>query len=116
METKVVNLILAENIKMLREKMSYTQEFVAKYLGVSREIVSFYENGNRSVTAPHLEKLSDLFRVETRKLKREKLEEDALRIACAFRANGFAEEDALAMAWFQRVMKNYLRIQKLNDE
>jgi transcriptional regulator with XRE-family HTH domain len=116
METKIVNLILAENVKLLREKMGYTQDLVAKYLGVPREIISFYENGHRSVTAPHLEKLANLFHIETGQLKKEKLDADALRIACAFRADGFSETDAFAIAWFQRVMKNYLRIQKLSNE
>lgn len=116
METKVINPILAENLKMLREKMGYSQEVVAKYLEVHREVISFYETGHRSVTAPHLEKFSDLFHIETRKLKKEKLDTDALRIACAFKADGFSDADALAIAWFQRVMKNYLRIQKLSRE
>ncbi|MEY4937668.1 MAG: hypothetical protein RIS64_4027 [Bacteroidota bacterium] len=116
METKIINLILAENLKLLRDKMGYTQELVANYLGVQRELISFYENGQRSVTAPHLEKLADLFHVETRQLKKEKLEVDALRIAFAFRADGFSETDAFAIAWFHRVMKNYLRIQKLSNE
>jgi transcriptional regulator with XRE-family HTH domain len=114
--TSVFNPILADNLKKLREKMGYTQEFVAKYLGTPREIISFYENGQRGVTAPHLEKLSDLYQVSTRSLKREPLNIEDLRLACAFRAEGIAEADVYTLAWFQKVVKNYLRIQKLSQQ
>jgi transcriptional regulator with XRE-family HTH domain len=114
MQPAIANTTLSENLKKLREKMGYTQDFVAKYLNVSRETISYYENGNRSVTAPHLEKLSDLFQIEPIKLKREKLDTETLRIACAFRSEGFVEEDIYVIAWFQRVVKNYLRIKKLS--
>ena len=116
MSQVTINSTLAENLKKLRDKIGYTQEFVAKYLGVSREIVSFYENATRSVTASHLEKLSDLYHVEPYKLKREKLDTETLRIACAFRSDGFEEDDVYAIAWFQRVVKNYLRIKKLSEK
>lgn len=115
MSQATVNSNLAENLKKLRDKLGYTQEFVAKYLCVSREIISFYETAARSVTAPHLEKLSDLYQVEPYKLKRENLDPETLRIACAFRSDGFEEADVYAIAWFQRVVKNYLRIKKLSQ-
>lgn len=114
--TAVFNPTLADNLKRLREKMGYTQDFVAKYLGTPREMISFYENGSRGVTAPHLEKLSDLFQMPTQSLKREKLNTEDLRLACAFRAEGIEEADVYALAWFQKVVKNYLRIQKLGQK
>ncbi len=115
MNNSTVNSTLSNNLKKLREKLGYTQDFVAKYLGVSREIISFYETANRSVTAPHLEKLSDLYHVEPYKLKRENLDVETIRIACAFRSDGFEEEeDIYAIAWFEKVVKNYLRIKKLS--
>ena len=116
MQAVKINQLLAENLKMLREKLGYSQEFVAKYLETARETISYYENGTRSVTAPHLDKLSDLYQVETFKLKREKLDVETLRLACAFRADGFEEEDIYAIAWFQRIVKNYLRIKKVSQK
>ena len=116
MQTSKFNQLLAENLKALREKLGYSQEFVAKYLSIPRETISYYENGTRSVTAPHLDKLSDLYQVETFKLKREKIDTETLRLACAFRADGFAEEDIYAIAWFQRIVKNYLRIKKISQK
>jgi transcriptional regulator with XRE-family HTH domain len=113
--SSVINPILFDNLKKLRENMGYTQEFVAKYLDTPREIISFYETGQRRVTAPHLEKLSNLFQVPTSKLKREVLNLEDLRLTCAFRAEGIKDTDKYALAWFQKVVKNYLRIQKLSQ-
>jgi transcriptional regulator with XRE-family HTH domain len=109
------NPILANNLKNLREKLGYTQEFVAKYLETHREMISYYETCQRGVTAPHIEKLSNLFQVSTIKLKREALNVEDLRLACAFRAEGIDDTDVFALAWFQKVVKNYLRIQKLSQ-
>ena len=113
MTTTSTNPTLAKNLKNLRDKTGYTQDFVAKYLEVTRELISFYETGSRSVSASHLEKLSDLYHVEPQKMKREILDTETITIACAFRADGFEEEDLYALAWFQGVVKNYLRIKKI---
>lgn len=109
------NPTLANNLKRLREQMGYTQEFVAKYLDTPREMISFYETVQRGVTAPHLEKLSNLFQVPTLKLKKEELNMEDLRLTCAFRAEGIETSDIYTLAWFQKVVKNYLRLQKLSQ-
>ncbi len=51
-------------IKGLRERYGYTQEKLASFLEIKREMVSFYENNEREVPLEVLEKLSDLFGVE----------------------------------------------------
>ena len=113
MQSGSSNLILMSNLKKLREKTGYSQELVAKYLGTPRETISFYENGMRPISAPHVEKLADLFRVDTKRLKQEELDVETLSLASAFRADGMTEADIFGIAWFERSVKNYLRIQKL---
>ena len=54
MSTTSFNPTLANNLKRLREQLGYTQEFVAKYLDTPREIISFYETGQRGVMAFYL--------------------------------------------------------------
>ena len=46
-------------IKGLREKYGYTQDKVANYLGIKREMISFYENEGREIPLDVLEKLSE---------------------------------------------------------
>ena len=43
-------LIIAKNIKLLRQASNYTQESVASFLGIGRSAYSNYESGDRDVT------------------------------------------------------------------
>lgn len=50
-----------EKIKKLRNELHLSQDYVAKYLGVSRATVTQMENGNRKILADDISKLSVLF-------------------------------------------------------
>ena len=50
-----------ERIKELRNKLHLSQDYVAKYLGVSRATVTQMENGKRKILAEDITKLSVLF-------------------------------------------------------
>ncbi len=52
-----------ERIKKLRTQMNLSQDYVAKYLGVSRSTFTQMENGNRKILADEISKLSTLFGV-----------------------------------------------------
>ena len=52
-----------ERVKSLRTQMRLSQDYVAKYLGVSRPTFTQMENGNRKILAEELSKLSVLFGV-----------------------------------------------------
>ena len=50
------------NIRNLREDSDWTQEFVAKYLGVNRRTYSAYETGDITMSPETLIQLSELHR------------------------------------------------------
>lgn len=52
-----------ERIKELRTQLHLSQDYVARYLGVSRTTFTQMENGNRKVSAEDASKLSILFGV-----------------------------------------------------
>ena len=52
-----------ERIRMLRRELSLSQDYVAKYLGVSRSTLTQMENGNRKILADDIAKLCTLFGV-----------------------------------------------------
>lgn len=58
---KTLNTILRD----LREDNDYKQETVAKYLGVSQQTYSNYENGRREIPIEAVKKLSALYKVST---------------------------------------------------
>lgn len=52
-----------ERMKELRTELHLSQDYVAKYLNVSRSTLSQMENGNRKILADELSKLCTLFGV-----------------------------------------------------
>ena len=52
-----------EKIRKLRTQLNLSQDYVAKYLGVSRSTYTQMENGNRKVLAYEVAQLSNLFGV-----------------------------------------------------
>jgi transcriptional regulator with XRE-family HTH domain len=112
------NAIIGRNVKNYRENLHYTQDAIAKFLGVQREVISYYENGKREIDLVKLEKLADLFNVELEDL----LSDDAIirepKIAIAFRTEGLDESDLEKISEFQRIIKNYskMHVLLLRDE
>ena len=101
-------------MKSLREKFGYVQERVAEFLGISRELVSMYETGEREVPIEVLEKLSNLFCVNTEVFFVEDLQEVSAQVAFAFRKDEFNPDDLKEIAAFGKIVKNYLKIKKLD--
>lgn len=100
-------------IKGLRDKYGYTQDKVADFLEIKREMISFYETGEREAPIEVLEKLSDLFGVNLDVFFVDNVEEAVAEIVFAFRKNDFDNDDMEAMAAFGKIVKNYLKINNL---
>ncbi len=65
-------LTVNERIKDLRTQLHLSQDYVAKYLGVSRSTFTQMENGKRKVFAEDVSKLCSLFGVSADVLLNEK--------------------------------------------
>jgi transcriptional regulator with XRE-family HTH domain len=102
-------------IKGLREKFDYTQDNVADYLDIKRELISFYESGEREAPVEVLEKLSDLFGVELEVFFAEDMNEALAEVAFAFRKDDLNATDMKQLAAFGKIVKNYLKIKKLYE-
>ena len=89
-------LIIAKNIKLLRQASNYTQENVASFLGIGRSAYSNYESGDRELPLSCMEKLADLYGC------------DAYMLATAFRVDNLSPADMEQIAAFKRVVKNSL--------
>jgi transcriptional regulator with XRE-family HTH domain len=100
-------------IKGLRDKYGYTQDKVAAFLGIKREMISFYETGEREVPLEVLEKLSDLFGVDLDVFFVDNVEEALAGVVFAFRKDDIDNEDMESMAAFGKIVKNYLKIKNL---
>ncbi len=101
------------NIRSLREAMSLTQQEVSSYLGIARELISYYETGSREIPADTLHRLADLFGVELADLMKEEASKKAAIAAFAFQAGNMDTQALESIAAFRRVVRNYLKMEKL---
>jgi len=107
------NQIIGQNLRALREKIGLTQEALAQYLGISREQVSYFEIGQRSIPSPLMRKLADLFCMEEYDFYEEDLHARNISIAFAFRADAVLPEDLQQIAHFKKIVRNYLNMKKV---
>lgn len=108
--------IIGTNLLAFRKRLGLTQDQIAAYLGVDRSLIAHYENGTREVTYVHLKKISNLFNIEVEDLLEENSVLREFNFAFAFRADGLDATDLKSISEFQRVVKNYLEMKKIDDE
>ena len=106
------NIIVGRNIRAIRDKMGYTQEVFADYLGITREEVSYYENGNRTVPSKIITKIAELFAIDEYDLFEEDNAVSKINLALAFRADNLIGEDLKTIANFKSIAMNYLKMSK----
>ncbi|MDU2702393.1 MAG: XRE family transcriptional regulator [Veillonella sp.] len=58
-----MNTIFSKNLKLLREHLDLKQNFIADSLGISRSVLSYYENGKSEPTLSMLQKMSVFFNI-----------------------------------------------------
>lgn len=100
-------------IRGLRERYGYTQEKLASFLDIKREMISFYETNEREVPLEVLEKLSNLFGVELDVFFSETVEEAMAEVVFAFRKDSVNESDMERLSDFGKIVKNYIKINRL---
>jgi transcriptional regulator with XRE-family HTH domain len=105
--------IIGKNIKAYREINGFTQDTVANFLNVKREMISYYENGTREIPFEVLTRLSDLYGADMADFYEEDENRVKENVACAFRTDGIESADLEAIAHFKAVVKNYLKMNKL---
>lgn len=108
-----MNNIIATNLRKLRETARYTQDEVAKALGVNRSAYSNYESGIREPPYDILEKASHLFGCEMEMFFEENESADALILATAFRIDCLTEADMQEVMRFKDIVKSYLKMEAI---
>lgn len=105
--------IIGNNIKLFRDKLGLSQADIANHCGVNREVLSYYENGNREVSLLHLEKISSYMNIEMEVFLEEKSENIQSELALAFRADELTPTDRTNIAYFKSIVKNYLKMKTI---
>lgn len=110
------NKIIGRNIRRLRDYSAYSQDDVARFLGVSRAYISFVESGEIEPIMEHLEKITDLFNVQLIDLLQDNTDLQEVNCAFAFPKNGTSSIDFNSVAGFQKVVKSYLKMKHIANE
>ena len=110
------NKVTGSNIKMIRERLGYTQDDLANFLKVQRPVISYIESGERECSFEQLEKLAALFNVDLIDLLESDASNQTVNYAFAFKTTELTDVDLNSIADFQLVVKNYLKIKNLSIE
>ena len=108
-----MSTFIGKNIKIIREKSGVSQEDIADYVGIKREILSYYENGKREVSLLHLEKIAEFLNVDLESFLEENPSKIQPDLALAFRADEWTASDRDHIVYFKRIVKNYLKMKTI---
>lgn len=107
--------IIGSNIKAFRSRLGLSQDQVAEFVGVNRTLIARYESGEREVPLLQLEKFCDLFAIEIEDLFEKDSVNQTANLAFAFRSESLHQNDIESIASFQKVVKNYLKMQSISN-
>jgi len=110
------NKTIGKRLRAVRESTGFTQEQVAKYLGVKREIISYIETGARPVSTLMLRKLADLYGYKFSYFVDESVKEEGPQVSMAFRVSDLSESDLPIIAQVKKIALNLDSLYKLLGE
>ncbi|HIT15454.1 MAG TPA: helix-turn-helix transcriptional regulator [Candidatus Avimuribaculum pullicola] len=110
---KSINQTVGENLKKIREISGFTQEQVAKSIGIERSAYSNYETGTREVPYEVIEKISNLFGCEPFIFFEDDIQVENEIMATAFRISDLEDNDLKEIANFKDIVKSYLKMERI---
>jgi len=110
------NKAIGKRLRAVRESTGFTQEQVAKYLGVKREIISYIETGARPVSTLMLRKLADLYGYRFSYFVDESVKEEGPQVSMAFRVSDLSDSDLPIIAQVKKIALNLDSLYKLLGE
>jgi len=105
--------ILGRNISILRKKLGFSQDDIAKLLYVDRSTVSKYESEARNIPIEHLEKIANFLGVELYILFEENEKMITEERPFAFRKKDMHPDDFNILLDFQKIVSNYIKMNRL---
>ena len=120
---KMINQVVGENLKKIRELSGFTQEEVAKSIAAEGSPTCnaplragkgwLYEGGIREIPYHVLENVSNLFGCEAFVLFEDSIHADNEIMATAFRISDLEENDLKEIAIFKDIVMSYLKMERI---
>lgn len=110
---KSINQTVGNNLRRIRETSGFTQEQVAKSIGIERSAYSNYEAGARETPYDVIEKISNLFGCEPFLFFEDNIQVENEIMATAFRISDLENNDLKEIANFKNIVKSYLKMERI---
>ncbi|MCD6391091.1 MAG: helix-turn-helix transcriptional regulator [Dehalococcoidia bacterium] len=110
------NKTIGKRLQSVRESIGFTQEQVAKYLGIKREIISYIETGARPVSTLMLRKLADLYGYKFSYFVDESAKDEGPQVFMAFRVSDLNDSDLPIIAQVEKIARNLDSLYRLLGE
>lgn len=104
---------LGDNFKRIRKQNGFTQEQMAKFLGMERSCLARFESGERKIGVSALEKACNLFGCTLAQMDGRKPYEP---LATAFRAKELTIDDMKAVSQIQKLVLNLQQMKSIEKE
>lgn len=109
----ITNELIGANLKIKRESVGLNQSQVAQYLGIQREVISYYESGKRKVSTVLLQKIANIYGCKITDFLQEKIEETP-QVSMAFRAaSELSQDDLNTIINAKQLLSNIKSLKKL---
>ena len=106
---------LPRNLKTLRLNYGLSKKSIANYLGVQSSMINYYETGERNISLEHLEKLANLFGINSYDLLEQNAENQQIINNFSSKFAKLTSEDMNGIAAFQKVVRNYLNMKEISQ-
>lgn len=113
-DDRTIQTVLGARLKEAREYRGFSQDEVARHLGIPRSAISLIESGSRRVSAPELSRLARLYQTTMESLaghEPEEPEPESVRLVARAAAELSATDRDEVLRFAQ-----FLRSRKSNDQ
>lgn len=103
---------IGKKLREARDKCALTQAQVAKYLGINRNELSYFETGKREISITLLDKLANIYGYSSKYFLDDSIIEEP-EIQIAFRAEEISDDDLETISWAKTFLKNLYELSDL---
>ena len=100
----MINKVVGENIRVLRDNAGFTQSNLAQFMKVDQSLISKVEKGERNLSADMLEKLSALFGVTVEQIESQPVA--ISKLSFAFRGSEFSLAEMETISAINKIALN----------
>ncbi|APV43873.1 Helix-turn-helix domain-containing protein [Dehalogenimonas formicexedens] len=108
--------LIGSRLKAARESLGFTQEHVAKFLGIKREVISYIETGARPISTVTLSKIADLYGYRASHFVQEAPLAPEPQVSMAFRVSDLSDCDISIIAQVNKIAMNLDKLSAMLED